>query len=159
MCQPTLSLLVSPERVVDMDSVPNCCKAVKYSSHSFHKYCSNCGNVQPTNIQPTLMHGFQAKEDLRVSCGRYCLSTVLCNDRMVEMPPSVTFNKKWPVVRTGAGFVIDVARGSPDIKRALSSTEFLEAAKNFNIPCTQDDLVIQCRSESSSTNSVHLQLC
>lgn len=154
-CEIRLSLPVTLEKVIDMHSVPSCCKAVQTT---FSKFCRECGSRQPEKVEPTLMHGFQAKEDLRATGGYFSPSTVVCKTWMVEIPPSLTFNKKWPVVKTGNSFMIDVATGSTNIKRALSASEFVEAANSFNIPCTQDDLVIRCSSGRASSSISHVQL-
>lgn len=144
------------QQVIDISSVPNCCKAMKFV---VEKYCSKCGSKQPEIIEPTLMHGFQAKEDLRATAGCFGPCTIFCNNRQIEVPDSLTFNKKWPVMKTATGFAIDVATGSTDIKRALSSTEFVEAANSFKLACTQDDLVIRCPSKCTHSRLSHVQLC
>lgn len=157
MSEPVLYLPVALDKVIDMSSVPSCCNVIQYG---LKKYCSECGSKQPEKIEPTLMHGFRAQEDLRAVSGCFGPSTVLCNNRMIEVPPSLRFNGgRWPVVKTGDGFMIAVARGSTDIKRALFSTEIIHAANSFNIPCTEDDLVIQCSGGCPAPGISHVQLC
>lgn len=144
LMQPCLVVKVHVNDVIDATSVPQCC-ANRQPLSCAHppNHCQHCGARQPDHIQPTLMPGFRAREDLQV--GLRLQRSVLHRTVHIILPETLVFANEWPcVVADSKHVLIMIATGGADVKRALleRAERFLSTAASRGLRFGLDDLLV-----------------